>query len=43
MALGRPLWGPAVGSRDALARVLFESERFSAAVAATFTMTGKGG
>ncbi|MCV9993070.1 FAD-dependent monooxygenase [Paeniglutamicibacter sp. ZC-3] len=42
MALGRPLWGPAVGSRDALAHVLFESERFSAAVAATFTMTGKG-
>ena len=43
MALGRPLWGPAVGTRDALAHVLFRSERFSAAVAATFTTTAKGG
>lgn len=39
MALGRPLWNPAAAARDALARGLFGSARFSAAVAATFTMT----
>ena len=39
MALGRPLRPPAVGARDALAHALFASDRFSAAVAATFTMT----
>ncbi|MFL4472833.1 FAD-dependent oxidoreductase [Paeniglutamicibacter sp. MACA_103] len=43
MALGRPLWGPAGAARDALAHALFASDRFSDAVAATFTMTGKGG
>ncbi len=44
MALGRPLWRPATGVRDALARALFASDRFSAAVASTFTMTrGEGG
>lgn len=39
MALGRPLWGPATGPRDALARALFNSKKFSSAVATTFTMT----
>ena len=43
MALGRPLWGPSTVPRDALARGLFSSDRFSAAVATTFTMTHKGG
>ncbi|WP_411734737.1 FAD-dependent oxidoreductase [Paeniglutamicibacter sp.] len=43
MALGRPLWGPAAVPRDGLAQVLFASDRFSAAVAAAFTMTRKGG
>ncbi|RAX48633.1 FAD-dependent monooxygenase [Arthrobacter sp. AQ5-05] len=44
MALGRPLWRPATGVRDALARASFASDRFSAAVASTFTMTrGRGG
>ncbi|MBV1779021.1 FAD-dependent monooxygenase [Paeniglutamicibacter sp. ABSL32-1] len=42
MALGRPLGGPAAAARDALAHALFASDRFSAAVAATFTMTGPG-
>jgi 2-polyprenyl-6-methoxyphenol hydroxylase-like FAD-dependent oxidoreductase len=43
MALGRPMWVPTVGARDLLARALFSSERFSAVVAATFTMTRGGG
>lgn len=41
-AVGRPLWGPATVPRDALAHALFSSPRFSAAAAATFTMTRKG-
>lgn len=40
MMLGRPLWGPAGHARDALARTVFASDKFSLAVAATFTMTG---
>lgn len=44
MALGRPLWRPATGVRDALARALLASDRFSAVVASAFTMTrGEGG
>lgn len=39
MKLGRPLWGPAIGLRDALAWVAFSSKPVTAWVASTFTMT----
>ncbi|GAA5225675.1 FAD-dependent oxidoreductase [Paeniglutamicibacter antarcticus] len=39
MRLGRPLWGPSIGLRDALARAVFSSKPVTAWVASTFTMT----